>query len=258
MGSINFGNTAEDYRRYRAGFPIEFFTQAAAHGVGLAGQQILDIGTGTGTLARGFAQRGAQVIGMDPATALLEQAVGMAQEEGVHVDFRVGRAEQTGLADASLDVVSAGQCWHWFDRPAAAQEAWRVLRRGGTLMMAHFDWLPLPGNVVAATEDLILKYNPGWSAAGGSGIHPRWFADLATAGFSGIQSFSFDLPVYYSPKAWRGRIRASAGVAASLDAETVARFDAALAALLQTNFPGPQLLTPHRVFAVWGRKYPAE
>ncbi len=70
--------------------------------------------------------------------------------------------------------------------------------------------------------------------------------------------FSFDLPVYYSPKAWRGRIRASAGVAASLDAETVARFDAALAALLQTNFPGPQLLTPHRVFAVWGRKYPAE
>lgn len=258
MATINFGNTAADYRRYRAGFPADFFTQAAAHGVGLPGQQILDIGTGTGTLARGFAQRGATVIGMDPASALLEQARALSEQEGVQVDYREGRAEHTGLADASLDVVTAGQCWHWFDRPAAAQEAWRVLRRGGTLMMAHFDWLPLPGNVVAATEDLILQFNPQWNAAGGTGIHPRWFADLSTAGFSGIQSFSLDVPVYYSHEAWRGRIRASAGVAASLDADSVARFDAALAELLRQHFPADPVLTPHRVFAVWGRKYPTE
>ena len=55
---VEFGRTARDYGRYRAGFPDLLFEELAARGVGLAGQRVLDLGTGTGSLARGFARRG--------------------------------------------------------------------------------------------------------------------------------------------------------------------------------------------------------
>jgi hypothetical protein len=133
-------------------------------------------------------------------------------------------------------------------------EAWRLLRPGGALVISHFDWLPLRGNVVEATEALILQHNPAWKGAGGKGIYPQWFTDLAQAGFHGIESFSFDTEVVYSHESWRGRIRASAGVAASLSAPAVELFDRELSKLLIDDFPEQPLHIPHRVFSVIGRK----
>jgi SAM-dependent methyltransferase len=184
----------------------------------------------------------------------MAQARELDAEAGVHIEYREASAEQTGLPDAAFDVVTAGQCWHWFDRKRAATEVMRLLRPGGICAISHFDWLPLEGNVVAATEALICEHNPAWKMAGGTGIHPAWFADLALAGFRGIESFSFDVDATYSHEAWRGRIRASAGVAASLAPAAVAAFDTALAELLQQKFPEDPLPVPHRVFTVLGRK----
>ena len=254
MTTVDFGKTASDYATHRAGFPPALLDRLAAFGVGAPGQRLLDLGTGTGTLARQFATRGATVIGVDPAAPMLEQARQLDAEAGVTVDYRVGRAEDTGLPAASVDVVSAGQCWHWFDRPKAAQEIARVLVPGGLIAIPHFDWLPLPGNVVAATEALILEHNPSWALAGGDGTHAAWFADLAGAGFVDLESFSFDVAVPYSHADWRGRIRASAGVAASLPPAGVESFDAAHATMLAAEFPEDPLAVPHRVWALVGRK----
>jgi SAM-dependent methyltransferase len=252
--SIDFGRTASDYGRHRAGFPADFFARVAPWGVGVAGQDLLDVGTGTGTLARGFAGRGCRVTGLDPSAELMAQARQLDRESGVTVDYIQARAESTGLPDRSYDVITAGQCWHWFKRDLAAREARRLLRTNGALLIAYFDWLPLPGSVVEATEALILAHNPQWKLAGGNGIHARWFADLSQTGFLGLESFSFDVAQPYSHEAWRGRIRASAGVAASLDGNAVARFDTEHAALLAERFPDQPLRVPHRVFALLGRK----
>ncbi|MFF7486691.1 hypothetical protein ACFZBC_14515 [Streptomyces luteogriseus] len=118
------------------------------------------------------------------------------------------------------------------------------------MVIAHFDWLPLPGNVVEATEELILSFNPAWTLGGGTGLYPRWLTDLAGSGFTGIETFSFDLEVPYPPDAWRGRIRASAGVGAALPPHEVDRFDAALGRVLRDRFPGEVLQVPHRTWAV--------
>ena len=170
------------------------------------------------------------------------------------VRYIQARAEQTGLPDTGFDIVIAGQCWHWFDRPPAALEARRLLAPSGRLVIAHFDWLPLPGNVVGATEALIRGHNPAWVFHSGTGLYPAWFADLSQAGFADIESFSFDLSVPYSHEAWLGRIRASAGVAASLPPDSVERFNAAHQELLAKHFPADPLHIPHRVFAVFGRR----
>jgi SAM-dependent methyltransferase len=246
----DFGAAADDYRRYRAGFPDSLFERLGEFGIGRAGQEIVDLGTGTGSLARGFARRGCRVIGIDPDSRLLAQARALDAEAGVEVDYRIGRAESTALAAASVDVVTAGQCWHWFDRTAAAREASRILRPDGRILIAHFDWIPLPGNLVEATEKLILAHSPGWAGAGGMGVYPLWLRDLGEAGFRDIEIFSYDLDVPYTPEAWRGRVRASGGVGGTLSEERVAAFDREFESLLRERFPAQVLRVHHRVFAV--------
>ena len=248
--NVDFGKTAADYGRHRAGFPEALFDRLATFGVGVAGQRLLDLGTGTGSLARGFARRGCVVTGLDPSVPLLDEARRLDREAGVEIGYVVGTAEATGLPAASFDVVSAGQCWHWFDRPRTAREMRRLLIPGGRLVIAHFDWIPLPRSVVEATERLIAQHNPEWKLGAGNGVYGPWLYDVTVAGFDDIETFSFDVNVSYTPEAWRGRIRASAGIAASLPPDAVARFDDDLRRLLAEQFPGKSLQTLHRVFAV--------
>ena len=120
-------------------------------------------------------------------------------------------------------------------------------------MICHFDWLPLPASVAEATESVILRHNSQWGGAGGSGMHPRWAADVAGAGFRGTETFSYDADVTYTHEAWRGRIRASSGVAASLPPQAVQYFDADHASMLAERFPGEPLHVPHRVWALVAR-----
>ncbi|MBI2823524.1 MAG: methyltransferase domain-containing protein [Planctomycetia bacterium] len=247
---VDFGRTAEDYGRFRAGFPDELFARLRSLGVGHAGQRALDLGTGTGSLGRGLARQDCRVTALDLAAPLLHQARRLDVAASVAVDYVVGRAEFLPFANASLDVVTAGQCWHWFDRARAASEVRRVLVPGGRLVIAHFDWLPLAGNVVEATEQLIERFNPEWHFGGRNGRHPEWLPGLAEVGFEDPRTFSFDQAVPYSHEAWRGRIRASAGVAATLSEDEVARFDGELARILAERFPRDPIAVPHRVFAI--------
>jgi SAM-dependent methyltransferase len=248
----DFGKTASDYGRHRAGFPDEFFDRLRAARILHAGMRALDLGTGTGTIARGLALRGCDVTGLDRSAPLMEQAAELDRSAGVAVKYVNAAAEETGLPAADFDLVTAGQCWHWFDRPRAAPEARRVLKPCGRLVIAHFDWIPVPGNMVQATEKLIEKHNPKWKLGGGLGIYPQWPSDMAVAGFRNIETFSFDLDAIYTHEAWRGRIRASAGVGASLAPEAVAVFDDELRAMLAERWPEDPMRVMHRVFAAIG------
>jgi SAM-dependent methyltransferase len=250
--SRNFGAAASDYATHRAGFPESLFDRLAALGVGVNGERVADVGAGTGTLGRGLARRGCRVSAIDPDARMLDQGRLLNAEAGVVIDDRVGTAEALPFKDGALDIVAAGQCWHWFDPPAAAREFARVTRPGGRVLIAHFDWLPLPGNVVEATEELIVAHNPVWRMGGANGIHVESLPHLTAAGFEAFEMFAYDVDVAYTPEAWRGRIRASAGVGASLSVEVVRAFDADLERLLAKRFPESILVVPHRVFALVG------
>ena len=252
---VDFAHTAQDYATHRAGFPDPLFDRLAAFGAGTRRPSASwTWGRGRGRWRARSPAAGVAVTGLDPAAPMLAQATRLDDEAAVTVDYVVGRAEETGLGAATFDFVTAGQCWHWFDRPRAAAECRRLLVPGGALAICHFDWLPWPGTVAEATERLVLEHNPAWAGAGSTGMYPRWATDVAEAGFGGIETLSFDTEVSYSHEAWRGRVRACAGVAASLEPDAVDAFDAAHASMLQRRFPDDPLTVPHRVWALVARK----
>jgi SAM-dependent methyltransferase len=251
--SVSFGRAADDYGRFRAGYPDELYRRLAAIGIGCPGQRILDLATGTGFLGRGFARAGARVTGVDIDLAMMLAGRRLDRDDGNGLRFVGARAEALPFPASRFDVVCAGQAWHWFDRPRAAAEARRVLVAGGFLLSANFDWLPLPGNVVDATEQLIMKHNPRWHMNGGIGIHPEALVDAALAGFVELETFSFDVIAPYTHEGWRGRIRASAGVGGQLTPDQVAAFDAELAAILRERFPDDPIGVHHRTWATIAR-----
>jgi SAM-dependent methyltransferase len=245
---------AYDHPCYRPKFPDELFERLAKkYRIGLRGQRVLDLGTGAGTLARAFARRGCLATGLDPNQQQLDEAMRIDGLQGVRSSYVAALAERTGQPDASFDVVSAGQTWHWFDGRAAATEARRVLKPGGFLVIAYVDWLSLKGNVADATEELIERHNPAFRFRGWSGFNPLWVNDAVNAGFVDAEHFFFDVSVMYSHEYWRGRVRDSAGLHQSLKPEQVARFDEELARVLQQRFSPDPMPVPHRIFCIIAR-----
>ena len=247
--AIDYGVAAEDYGAYRQGFPAEFFHRLHAMRVGFAGQKLLDLGTGTGLLAREFARRGCLVTGVDFSARLLAVADRANAGEVVRPRYLRVRAEATKLPPASFDIAAAGTAWHLFNRAAAAREARRVLAPGGRLVIAHLDWHTAPGTVAAATLRMMERYGPGALAAS-TFVYPDWTQELVAAGFGAWEVFGFTTALQYTPAAWRGRVRASQRGAPAMGKLELDRFDGSLGRMLARQFPGPVLSVQHRVFTL--------
>ena len=84
---FDWGEAAPDYARYRSGYPESFYEVLAALGIGKPRQKILELGTGTGVLARAFAKRGARVTGVAISAHQIAVAQALAAQEGLDISF---------------------------------------------------------------------------------------------------------------------------------------------------------------------------
>src|SRR5690606_34163131 len=119
-----FTSRAESYRRHRPGYPDAAIEALLA----LAPKRVADIGAGTGISCLPFLERGLEVVAVEPNAAM--RAAGIEHHALRWVD---GSAENTGLSDASVDLVTCFQSFHWFEPTAAMPELVRILRPGGAL-----------------------------------------------------------------------------------------------------------------------------
>lgn len=233
---IDWGRTSADYSEHRPNYPRSFYDRLAALGVGLPGQHILDLGTGTGFLALEFARRGASVTGVDIATGQIEQARRDADRQGLPVRFECAPAEETKLPDKSFEVITASQCWPYFDRTRMISEVRRLLRPLGVLVTSHFCWVPRECEIARRSEELVQQFNSEWTGADWDGFVPpipKW----ATTDFDLTAMFVYDEPIRFTREQWRGRMRACRGVAATLNESEVQQFDRELGALLENIAP---------------------
>jgi ubiquinone/menaquinone biosynthesis C-methylase UbiE len=148
----SFGGVAEAYERGRPTYPAE----AVRWMLGEQPQIVLELGAGTGKLTRVIADLGHDVHATDPDEAMLHIL------ERVAPGIRTARAsaEDIPLADGSVDVVIAGQAFHWFDLDTALPEIARVLRPGGRLCLVwntrneKIPWVRRLGGIIGTQEQL--------------------------------------------------------------------------------------------------------
>lgn len=135
MDSVKrFSNRADNYARYRPNYPAGVVDILKSE-CGLRElSTIADVGSGTGILSELFLKNGNSVIGIEPNAAMrLEAERLLAQySEFVSVD---ATAEETQLANESVDFVAAAQAFHWFDRKRAETEFRRILKPGGWVVL---------------------------------------------------------------------------------------------------------------------------
>lgn len=243
----NWNKTSKDYSLYRPGYPTNFFNKLASFDIGLPEQRILDLGTGTGVLARIFAKQGSIVTGVDIAEDQLNECRLLAEKQNVTLRLLKAPAEDTGLPPQSFDVITASQSWLYFDKNKIVPEVLRLLYSGGSLMTCHICWLPRLDVVAWQTESLILKFNPNWTGADWSGeiLHqPTWSKDV----FKVRAMFYYDELIPFTHDTWRGRIRACRGIGATLSPEEVNLFDTKHAELL-TKITPKSFSVLHRINA---------
>jgi SAM-dependent methyltransferase len=152
---LSFGPVAEAYERARPGYP-----EAAVRWlVGTESLDIVDLGAGTGKLTRSLVALGHRVTAVEPLPEMLAHLRGVVPG----VTAVEGGAEAIPLQDASADVVTAAQAFHWFDHGLALREIARVLRPGG--------WIALVWNTRDDREPWVAQLSE--EAIGNEGFEER-------------------------------------------------------------------------------------
>lgn len=141
--SDHFAPVATNYASFRPTYPAALFAWLAeiAPGHELA----WDCAAGSGQASLDLAAHFARVVATDASAAQIAAAVPHPQ-----VEFRVAPAEASGLADASVDLITVAQALHWFDLERFHAEVRRVLKPGGVLAAWTYGILAVEGDAVDA------------------------------------------------------------------------------------------------------------
>ncbi len=153
-----FSSRVEAYIRYRPSYP-DAMLPLLVRECGLApATRVADVGSGTGMLANRFLRFGCEVWGVEPNLEM--------RDAGEHLlaDFPRfhsvdGRAEATGLPDHSVDLVAAGQSFHWFEPERARTEFRRIAAPPGWVVLIWNERL-VTGSFLERYEELLHRYSP--------------------------------------------------------------------------------------------------
>lgn len=155
--TTRFNGRVEHYLRHRPGYPEELPVYLESAGALFPDDVVADVGSGTGKLSEVFLRRGHRVLGVEPNAEMREAAerclAGWPRFTSVD-----GRAEDTGLSGGSVDVVAAGQAFHWFHREACRREFDRIIRPGGRVILVWNDRESRAGPLMRGYESLLRTF----------------------------------------------------------------------------------------------------
>lgn len=233
---FDWGKTSEDYAKYRDIYPDEFYRKIIALGIGQSGQRVLDLGTGTGVLPRNLYHYGAQWTGTDISPEQIAQAKRLAAEGNMRIPFYASAAEELDFPAGSFDVVTACQCFWYFDHEKLAPLLSHWLTEKGKLLILYMAWLPGEDEIAAGSERLVLQYHPQWTGAGET-VHPIGIPEAIISRFRLVCHEEYRLSVPFTKESWHGRMKACRGVGASLSEPELRSWEQQHLALLDEIAP---------------------
>jgi SAM-dependent methyltransferase len=192
-----FSTRVADYVKYRPGYPPTVL-RLLEEECGLDPASIVaDVGSGTGILSELFLRNGNRVYGVEPNREMREAGERLlaSYTNFVSVD---GRAEATTLDDASVNFVTAGQAFHWFDPPHARREFMRILQPGGWVVTVWNDRRTGGTPFLEEYERLLLEYGTDYKEVSVKYAEESMLAalygpsEMRTKSFDNEQVFDFD------------------------------------------------------------------
>ena len=179
---------------------------------------------------------GADWTGTDISPEQIEQAKLLADSGGMKIDFQAVSTEDISFPDETFDVITTCQCFWYFDHEKVMPKLSRLLKQDGKLLILYMAWLPFEDPIAGRSEELVVKYSPGWTGAGET-RHPIWIPDVAYDYFVMEEHEEYDLMVPFTRETWHGRMRACRGIGASLKADELAKWDEEHRRLLEAVAP---------------------
>lgn len=207
----SFGADAARYDRSRPHYPRELIDRIVASS---PGRSVLDVGCGTGIVARQFQAAGCTVLGVEPDARMAE----LAREAGVPVE--VSTFETWDPSSRTFDVVVAGQAWHWIDPVAGADRAAHALRPDGGRLALFWNVFRPPTALREAFAEVHRRVLPDaplnpWAAPGldsFAGLHAQAADGIARArAFNETELWRFDWEQPYTRDEWLEQIPTHGG-----------------------------------------------
>lgn len=212
---VNFGNVAKNYARFRNDLPDELLDSLKLRGIVFDGKKVADLGCGTGVFCRALYREGADVVGVEPAIELIQEAKLIDSEEGDTIEYKNNFSEDTSLLENTYDFITVLRAWHWFDSEKTLTEIKRILKENGTLIIMDSGFIS-QNKVVEDTLKFIREYMPnGKLKPAGSkskssqlinSFPVEWFKEWKENQFDLQETYKFSYNVTFSNEEWCGRV----------------------------------------------------
>lgn len=199
-----FSDRVENYIRYRPTYPLEIIDLLEREIALSPTTVIADIGSGTGISSELFLKRGFQVIGVEPNREMREAAERLLEAYPAFTSID-GSAQETTLADHSIDLIVAAQAFHWFYTPETRTEFDRVLKPTGNVALI---WNERKLDTTAFLRDyetLLLRFGTDYSEI----RHENVGASLADFFHGPMTLFTFANQQLFDFEGVKGRLLSS-------------------------------------------------
>lgn len=162
---------------------------------------------------------GADIKAIDISESQITVAKLLASEKGAdNIDFSVSPAEETPFENNSFDCITAAQCFWYFDRERIIQEIKRLLKPNGIFVKIYMSY-NLDDEIARNSHELVKKINTSWTP-GASGSK-----DMYNHPFENGQLDIFECKLPFTRESWHGRMLACRGTKASMDNETLNKWE---------------------------------
>lgn len=221
---FDWGRTSKEYAKYRDIYPEVFYQKIVDRGLCINNQKVLDLGTGTGVIPRNLYQYGAEWIGTDISKEQIEQAKILSEENNMQIQYYVTATEEIQFPKDTFDIVTACQCFWYFDHAKVMPIISDIMKKDGKLLILYMAWLPFEDRIAGASEELVLKYSPKWTGAR-EVRRPIGIPDVVYEYFEMVDHEEYDVYVPFTRETWHGRMKACRGVGASLNPQELSNWE---------------------------------